>query len=216
MELLGRLAELAQAAVELTPDPNGLPGWHRRLVWLATLTAANEFGQVRRQGEKWATQVPAAMRGWLAVLRSRAETNAQDHLELLVTAADDATGPDPLRSALASAEASIVLGLQLGQLAAAIPHAQATGIPVLLRGVMAADGLLAVLAGEPGGGDQLRAAIAIPGFADNPVRYESPESALAAWHIWRGERAARSGGPAGMGYRRRVPLRAEHDGAVAR
>jgi hypothetical protein len=169
------------------------------------------------------TQVPAAMRGWLAVLRSRAETNAQDHLELLVTAADDATVPDPLRSALASAEASIVLGLQLGQLAAArrlaaaaIPHAQATGIPVLLRGVMAADGLLAVLAGEPGGGDQLRAAIAIPGFADNPVRYESPESALAAWHIWRGERAARSGGPAGMGYRRRVPLRAEHDGAVAR
>jgi DNA-binding CsgD family transcriptional regulator len=189
-----RAAELAQAAVELTPDPNGLPGWHRRLVWLATLTAANEFGQVRRQGEKWATQVPDAMRGWLAVLRSRVETNAQDHLDLLVTAADDATGPDPLRSALASAEASIVLGLQLGQLAAArrlaaaaIPHAQATGIPVLLRGVMAADGLLAVLAGEPGAGDQLRAAIAIPGFADNPVPYESPESALAAWHIWRGE-----------------------------
>jgi DNA-binding CsgD family transcriptional regulator len=189
-----RAAELAQAAVELTPQPDSLPGWHRRLVWLATLTAANEFGQVRRHGEKWATQVPAAMRGWLAALRSRVETNAEDHLELLVTAADDATGQDPLRSALAYAEASIVLGLQLGQLeaarrfaAAAIQQAQATGIPVLVRGVMAADGLLAVLAGEPGAGDQLRAAIALPGFADNPVPYESPESALAAWHIWRGE-----------------------------
>jgi DNA-binding CsgD family transcriptional regulator len=189
-----RAAELAQAAVELTPDPDSMPGWHRRLVWLAALTAANEFGQVRRHGEKWATQVPAAMRGWLAVLRSRVETNAEDHLELLVTAADEAGGQDPLRSALAYAEASIVLGLQLGQLeaarrlaAAAIQHAQATGIPVLLRGVMAADGLLAVLAGEPGAGDQLRAAIRIPGFADNPVPYESPESALAAWHIWRGE-----------------------------
>jgi DNA-binding CsgD family transcriptional regulator len=189
-----RAAELAQAAVELTPDPDSLPGWHRRLVWLAALTSANEFGQVRRQGQKWATQVPAAMRGWLAVLRSRVETNAEDHLELLVTAADDAAGQDPLRSALAYAEASIVLGLQLGQLeaarslaTAAIGHAQATGIPVLVRGVMAAEGLLAVLAGEPGAGDQLRAAIAIPGFADNPVPYESPESALAAWHIWRGE-----------------------------
>jgi DNA-binding CsgD family transcriptional regulator len=187
-----RAAELAQAAVELTPDPDSLPGWHRRLVWLATLTTANEFGQVRRHGEKWATQVPAAMRGWLAVLRSRVETNAEDHLELLVTAADD--GQDPLRSALAYAEASIVLGMQLGQLeaarrfaAAAIQQAQVTGIPVLVRGVMAADGLLAVLSGEPGAGDQLREAIRIPGFADNPVPYESPESALAAWHIWRGE-----------------------------
>jgi DNA-binding CsgD family transcriptional regulator len=190
----GRAAELAQAAIELTPDPDSMPGWHRRLVWLATLTAANEFGQVRRHGEKWATQVPAAMRGWLAVLRSRVETNAEDHLELLVTAADAAGGQDPLRSALAYAEASIVLGLQLGQLdaarrlaAAAIQQAQVTGIPVLVRGVMAAEGLLAVLAGEPEAGDQLRAAIAIPGFADNPVPYESPESALAAWHIWRGE-----------------------------
>ena len=189
-----RAAELAQAAVELTPDPDSMPGWHRRLVWLATLTAANEFGQVRRHGEKWATQVPAVMRGWLAVLRSRVETNAEDHLELLVTAADETTGQDPLRSALAYAEASIVLGLQLGQLeaarrlaAAAIQHAQATGIPVLVRGVMAADGLLAVLSGEPGAGGQLRAATGIPGFADNPVPYESPESALAAWHIWRGE-----------------------------
>jgi DNA-binding CsgD family transcriptional regulator len=189
-----RAAELAHAAVELTPNPDSLPGWHRRLMWLAMLTSANEFSQVRRHGEKWATQVPAAMRSWLAVLRSRVETNAEDHLELLVTAADEATGQDPLRSALAYAEASIVLGLQLGQLeaarrlaAAAIQPAQATGIPVLLRGVMAADGLLAVLAGEPGAGDQLRAAIAIPGFDDNPVPYESPESALAAWHIWRGE-----------------------------
>ena len=102
-----RAAELAQAAVELTPDPDSMPGWHRRLVWLATLTAANEFGQVRRHGEKWATQVPAAMRGWLAALRSRVETNAEDHLELLVTAADDEGGQDPLRSALACAEASI-------------------------------------------------------------------------------------------------------------
>src|SRR5262249_17314163 len=71
--------------------------------------------------------------------------------------------------------------------AAAIPHAHAAGFPPLLRGVLAADGLLAAFAGDPGAGDQLREAARRPGFAGTPYSYKSPETALALWHLWRGE-----------------------------
>ena len=189
-----RAVELARAAVEFTPDQDGPASWRRRLMWLSFLTYAGEFAQARRQGEKWVTQVPAPLRGRLTMLRSRVEPDVEQLCQLLVTAVDDLAGHDPLRAAFAYAEASVVLGFQLGRLAAArdfaaaaVPYARAAGYPPLLRGVLAADGLLAVLAGETGAGDQLRAAVRLPGFEDSPVPFGSPETALACWHLWRGE-----------------------------
>jgi DNA-binding CsgD family transcriptional regulator len=163
-------------------------------MWLWLLTYAGEFAQARRHGEKWVTQVPAPLRGRFAMLRSRVEPDVEQLCQLLVTAVDELAGHDPLRAAFAYAEASVVLGFQLGRLeaarsfaAAAIPHARAAGYPPLLRGGLAADGLLAVLAGETGAGEQLRAAARLPGFEDSPVPYYSPEAALACLHLWRGE-----------------------------
>ena len=189
-----RAAALARAAVGLTPDQDSPEGWHRRLMWLIGLTAAGEYDQARRNSREWATRVPASLRGRLNVWRSHVETNVEEQYELLLAALEDLAGRDPLRAALAYAEASVTLGLLLGRLdqarplaAAAIPHAHAAGYPPLLRGALAADGMLAALAGEPGAGDQLRDAAGLPGFADSPLPYRSPESALALWHMWRGE-----------------------------
>ena len=42
-------------------------------------------------------------------------------------------------------------------------------------------------AGDPGAGDQLRAAARLPGLADMPVPAIGPEATLALWHLWRGE-----------------------------
>jgi DNA-binding CsgD family transcriptional regulator len=189
-----RAATLGRAAVGLTPDQDSPEGWRRRLMWLVWLTAAGEFDQARRNSKDWASRVPASMRGRLSVLRAHVETDIEETYGLFVTALEDLTRKEPLLTALAYAEASVVLGMLLGRLdqgrvlaAAAIPYARAAGYPPLLRGVLAADGLLTALAGEPGAGDQLRDAVRLPGFADTPYPYKSPETALALWHLWRGE-----------------------------
>src|SRR5215472_3032887 len=36
-------------------------------------------------------------------------------------------------------------------------------------------------------GDRLREAVQLPGFTDTPFPYWAPETALAAWYLWRGE-----------------------------
>ncbi len=189
-----RAATLGRAAVGLTPDQDSVDGWRRRLMWLAWLTAAGEFDQARRNSQDWAPRIPAALRGRLSILRANVETNVEEAYDLLVAALEDITGRDPLRTALAYAKASVVLGIMLGRLdqgrtlaTAAIPHARAAGYPPLLRGVLAADGLLAAMAGEPSAGDRLRFAVRLPGFADTPFPSKSPETALALWHMWRGE-----------------------------
>jgi DNA-binding CsgD family transcriptional regulator len=189
-----RAAALARAAVGLTPDQDSAEGWRRRLLWLTALTAAGEFDQARRNSTAWAARIPVSLRGRLNILRAHVAADVEEQYELLVTAREAFAGHDPLRAALVYAEASIALGVSLGRLdqarplaAAAIPHAHAAGFPPLLRGVLAANGLLAVLAGEPGAGDQLREAMSLPGFADNIYPFKSPETALAFWHLWRGE-----------------------------
>ena len=189
-----RAAALARAAVGLTPDQDSPEGWHRRLTWLTGLSGAGEFDQARRTSREWATRIPASWRGWLTVLQAQVATDVEERYELLAAAPEDLAGRDPLRAALAYAEASITLGIFLGRLdqarplaAAAIPHAHAAGHPPVLRGVMAANGLLAALAAEPGAGDQLREAVRLPGFSDTLYPYQSPETALALWHLWRGE-----------------------------
>jgi DNA-binding CsgD family transcriptional regulator len=189
-----RAATLARAAVGLTPNQDSPEGWHRRLMWLTGLTAAGEFDQARRNSQEWAARIPVPLRGRLSILRAHVETDVEQRYELLAAAQQDLAGRDPLRTALAYAEAAIVLGVLLGRLdqarplaKAAIPHASAAGYPPLLRGVLAANGLLAALAGEPGADRQLRAAVRLPGFSDTPYPFRSPETALALWHLWRGE-----------------------------
>ena len=49
-----RAAALARMAVQLTPDPDSLNAWRRRISWVERLYAAGEFDQVRHLGEKWA------------------------------------------------------------------------------------------------------------------------------------------------------------------
>jgi len=189
-----RAATLARAAVGLTPDQDSQEGWHRRLMWLGVLTAAGEFDQARLNSKEWATRIPDSMRGRLNLRRADIETDVEEQYELLSAALDDFAGHDPMGAALAYAEASISLGFLLGRLnqarplaAAAIAHANATGYQPLIRGVLAANGLLAALAGEPGAADQLREVVQLPGFADAPFPYRSPETALALCHLWRGE-----------------------------
>ena len=189
-----RAAALARAAVGLTPDQDSPEGWHRRMQWLTMLTATGEFDRVRRSSQEWATRIPSSLRGWLNLVRARVAANYEEQYELLVTAPDLLAGHDPMGTALAYAEASVTLGIMLGRLdqarplaAAALPHAKEADFSPLLRGVLAANGLLAALAGEANAGDQLREAMRLPGFEDTFYPYRSPETALALWHKWRGE-----------------------------
>ena len=193
---MARAAALARAGVGLTPDQDSPEGWQRRMQWLTFLNATNEFDRVRRSTEEWVTRIPSSFRGRLNLLRARVAADYEEQYELFVTVPGDLAGHDPIRAALAYAEASISLGIMMGRLdqarplaAAAILHAQTADFPPLLRGVMAANGLLGALAGEPDAGDQLREATDIPGFEDTAYPFRSPETALALWHKWRGEHA---------------------------
>jgi hypothetical protein len=163
-------------------------------MWLAALTAAGEHDQMRRNSREWITRIPPSLRGRLNVWRAYVETNVEEQQGLLCAALDDFAGHHPLRAALAYAQASITVGYLLGRpdqarslAAAAIPPARAAGYPPLLRGAVAADGLLAALAGDPGAGEQLREAVGLPGFTDSPFPFRSPETALGMRHVWRGE-----------------------------
>jgi hypothetical protein len=70
-----RAAVLAEAAVELTPDPWGSASWRRRMLWIERLAAAGELERVRRLWEAWAAQVPAEVRGQLTVVRADVDTD---------------------------------------------------------------------------------------------------------------------------------------------
>jgi hypothetical protein len=191
-----RAAALAQIAVELTPDPDSLQAWERRIFWLERLEAAGEFEQVRALGEKWALGVPVVLRGWLTAVRASVETDVEAICRLCAEAFEDLAGRDPARAAAAGTDMCVLLGLVLRRLeearsrmAAVIVQARAARNPVLLRNALATAGVLAAFAGEPDAGDQLRKAVRLPGFTDTPHPYDSPERILAGWHLWRGELA---------------------------
>ena len=191
---LVRAAALAKAAAELSPDQDSLTAWRRRVAWLERLAASGEFEQVRRLGEKWALDVPGSLRGQLTAVRAEVEPDGETACALLAAAFDDLAGQDPARAARVGVQLGTSLGFLHGRLeparapyAAASTQARAAGDPVVLRGAMAAEGFLAALAGDPSAGEQLRAAVRLPGLADTPFPYESPETNLAFWHVWRGE-----------------------------
>ena len=72
-----RAAALAQAAAELTPNPDSELAWRRRLQWLYQLNAAAEFEQVRQLGEKWAPHIPISLRGYLNEVRAEVEVDVE-------------------------------------------------------------------------------------------------------------------------------------------
>ena len=170
-----RAAALAKAAAELTPDPDSLPAWRRRVMWLEQLNVAGEFEQVRRLGEKWALDVPVSLRGQLTSLRAEVEPDLGTACRLYAEAFDDLAGRDPARAA----RVGIRLGngrFQLlgrvdaarGPHAAAVDQARAAGDPGVLREALAAEAFAAAAAGDPRAREQLRAAVALPGFTDTP------------------------------------------------
>jgi len=188
-----RAAALAGAAVQLTPDPDSQHAWQRRIRWLERLEAASEYDQVRQLGEKWAPRVPAALRGRLTAVRANFADDNEASWAMFAEAFEDLAGNDPARAAKVGSNL-VSVGALLGRLAdtrpyaaAAVTQARAAGDRSLLREALALDGWRAALAGEAGAGDQLRAAARLPGLAEMPSPYNSPEMGLAMWHLWRGE-----------------------------
>jgi DNA-binding CsgD family transcriptional regulator len=189
-----RAAALAKMAAQLTPGLDSLDGWRRRIVWLERLEAAAEFDQVQQLGTQWAPHVPAALRGRLAATLAATEHDAEATCGLLARAFQDMAGTDPARAALVGATLAESLGIYLGRLAqartwaaAAVEQARTAGDPAVLRQALAGEGILAVLAGEPGAGDMLRVAAQLPGLADMRDPYYAPETLLAMWYLWRGQ-----------------------------
>ena len=143
-----RAAALAQAAAELTPDPDSLPAWRRRISWLERLVAAAEFEQARQLGEKWAAHVPPSLRGRLTVVRADVEkTDIEAACRFYGEAFADLAGRDPARAAQAGARWCLNVGILLGRLDEArsrtgpvIAQARAAGNPVVLRQALAAAG----------------------------------------------------------------------------
>ena len=191
-----RAAVLCQAAAQLTPDQGGLMAWRRRVRWLERLAAAGERDLVRQLSEEWAPDVPVAIRGQLTAVRADVATDMETVCALLTEAIADLADSDPLRAARLSSQLAGYLGVLLGRLdearphaAAAVEQARAAGDVAVLRAAIAQDGQLAALAGEPDAGERLRAAVCLPGLADTPFPYHSPETYLAHWQLWRGELA---------------------------
>jgi hypothetical protein len=191
-----RAVALAQAAAELTPDPDSLPAWRRRISWLELMNTATEFEQVRSLGEKWAPHVPPSLRGRLAAVRAAVAVQADIEVacQFYGEAFAELAGRDPAQAAQAGGNWCLDIGILLGRLDEArscvgpvIAQARAAGNPIALRQALGAAGGLAAAAGDPGAGDQLRGAVRLPGFTDMPFPYESPETWLAFWHMWRGE-----------------------------
>jgi DNA-binding CsgD family transcriptional regulator len=189
-----RAAALAHAAADLTPDPDSLPAWQRRISWLERLVAAAEFEQVRQLGEKWAPHAPTSLRGYLNELRAAVEPDFETGCSLLAAAFDDLADRDPARAARVGIHLGLGRFMLLGPVdaargpyAAAVAQARLAGDLAVLREALGAQGFAAAAAGDPGAGEQLREAVRLPGFADTPSPADSPEARLALWYLCRGE-----------------------------
>ena len=189
-----RAAALAQAAAELTPNPDSLPAWQRRLLWLDQLNSTGEFEQVRSLGEKWVPHIPISLRGYLNELRAAVEPDFETGCSLLAAAFDDLADRDPARAAHVGIHLGLGRFMLLGPVdaargpyASAVAQARLAGDPAVLREALGAQGFAAAAAGDPGAGEQLREAVRLPGFADTPSPADSPEARLALWYLCRGE-----------------------------
>ncbi|MDP9845761.1 DNA-binding CsgD family transcriptional regulator [Streptosporangium lutulentum] len=189
----GRAVILAEAAVALTPDANGLPAWRRRLLELDCLMAASEWDRCRVLAEQWVADVPDRLRGELTARRGWIETDVETAARLLATALTEFEN-DPARAARVGTELAQRVGVLLLRLTEAktvarkaVRQARRAESPAVLRGALATEGFLAALAGRPDAGRLLRNAISVAGLESMPFPYRSPESRLAMWHMWRGE-----------------------------
>ncbi|MED7929531.1 AAA family ATPase [Nonomuraea sp. LP-02] len=188
-----RAAQLAEAALSLTPDPAHPHAWHRRFLLLDCLETASEFEQARRLAEGWASQVPDSLRGQLTARRGRLQTDFETAADLLEQAMSQLSG-DPTQTAQVAVDLAVVAGIHLMRLpqggAAAdrcVKNAERTGDPLAMRRALSVKGFLAGLAGDPKSALILRSGLDLPSLHGMAFPYYSPETRLAMTHTWRGE-----------------------------
>jgi DNA-binding CsgD family transcriptional regulator len=190
-----RGAALAEAAVGLTPDPDGLPAWRRRILQLGCLEQAGERERGRVLTVKWAIEgAPEEISGELLFFQAVMDNDLRYSARLLAQAVDK-LDHIPALAANTRALLANLLGILLGQLAAGRAHAdQAVRVaqrvddaPEIVRFAYAVQADLAARAGDPQAEALLRAAVAMPGWECTWEKFNSPESRLAWWHLRRGE-----------------------------
>lgn len=190
-----RAAGLAEAAVALTPDPDGLPAWRRRLLHLCCLEEANERERGRVLAAKWATEtVPEELLGELIFFQAVLEEDLETQARLMARAVDKLDHL-PARATQAGALLAQVVGAMLGRITEGRAHAdravrmsrRVQDAPEVVRFAFAVQADLASRAGDPEAEALLRAAVALPGWQDTHVPFNSPETRLAWWHLRRGD-----------------------------
>ncbi|MCW6005374.1 LuxR C-terminal-related transcriptional regulator [Micromonospora sp. CPCC 205371] len=188
-------AALAESSVALTPDPDGLSAWRRRIVQLGCLEMAGERERGRALATKWATEsVPEQFRGELVFLQGVLEDDLETGARLLAQAVDQ-LDQIPVLAAQAGALLANVVGVLLGRVPEGRAHAdravwmtrRVQGDPEVVRFAFAVQADLAARAGDPEAEALLRAAVAMPGGQYTRVSFNSPETRLAWWHLRRGE-----------------------------
>ncbi|HEX5740926.1 MAG TPA: AAA family ATPase [Pilimelia sp.] len=188
-----RAVVLAEHAVHLTPPAPADVRWRRRLLLLDCLREAGESARAAALAAEWEAAVPPPLRGEFLARQGRYAGDPPVAARLLTEAAAECVD-SPRLSADVRTELATVVGVRLLRLAegrrhaaTAVRDAHRTGDPAVLRAALAAQSLLAALAGDPAAGTQLRAAAALPDLAGMMLPHRSPEARLALWHTWRGE-----------------------------
>lgn len=198
---MARGAALAEASVALTPDPDALPAWRRRILQLSCLEMASERERGRALAAKWATEtVPEENRGELVFLQGVLEDDLETGARLLAQAVYKLDHVPAL-----AAQAGALLANAVGVLLGRIPEGRAQAdravrmtrrvedAPEVVRFAFAVQADLAARAGDPEAEALLRAAVALPGGQYTRVNFNSPETRLAWWHLRRGDLDAARG-----------------------
>jgi len=188
-----RAATLIEAAIALSPDPEGLGAWQMRITQLDWLIAAgSDLERARTLAEKWATTVPDQVRGELIFQRGHLAADFDLGQDLMAQAIEEVRN-DPKRAAfmgcVMASRAGNLLRITEGRAVAerAVHDARAAGDPGLLRWALSALGSLARDAGDPDSGRILREAAVVLVPADMPQEAGSAERHMAVWHYSRGE-----------------------------
>ena len=127
-------------------------------------------------------------------MRAEVEVDVETGCGLFAQAFDDLADRDPARAAHVARELGFASFLWrrrvdagAGPLPQPSPRRARRATPLSCGRHWPGRGICAAVAGDPGAGDQLRAAARLPGLADMPVPAIGPEATLALWHLWRGE-----------------------------
>jgi DNA-binding CsgD family transcriptional regulator len=185
---------VAEAALRLTPDPDGVRGWARRLALLRYLEKAEEYRRARTLIEDWATATPPReARGWFTFFCGMLTTDGETRVRMLAQAVDE-MDDDPADAAFVGARLADLLASEhwrfeeaRNHAVRAVRNARRADAPEVLRWALSTLADIDARMGDPGAEDLLRAAVAMPGWEDMWVPMHSPEGSLAGWHMRRGE-----------------------------